>query len=70
MRVATISSPETEAQLRAAQAQVLRAKQALAEAVALIAQRQSAAYSGLREAVMANPTGESESMFGSILTAA
>jgi HlyD family secretion protein len=39
--VATISSPETEAQLRAAQAQVLKAKQALAEAVALIAQRQS-----------------------------
>jgi HlyD family secretion protein len=37
--VATISSPETEAQLRGAQAQVLRAKQALAEAVALIAQR-------------------------------
>jgi HlyD family secretion protein len=40
-RVATISSPETEAQLRAAQAQVLKAKQALAEAVALIAQRKS-----------------------------
>ena len=39
--VATISSPETEAQLRAAQAQVLKAKQALAGAVALIAQRQS-----------------------------
>ncbi|WP_245431245.1 HlyD family secretion protein [Rhodoplanes roseus] len=39
--VATISSPETEAQLRGAQAQVLRAKQALAEAVALIAQRTS-----------------------------
>ncbi|MGA7657028.1 MAG: HlyD family efflux transporter periplasmic adaptor subunit, partial [Methylocella sp.] len=39
--VATISSPETEAQLRGAQAQVLKAKQALAEAVALIAQRQS-----------------------------
>src|SRR5262245_279924 len=39
--VATISSPETEAQLRAAQAQVLKAKQALAEAVALIAQRKS-----------------------------
>ena len=39
--VATISSPETEAQLRAAQAQVLKAKQALAEAVALIAQRNS-----------------------------
>jgi HlyD family secretion protein len=40
-RVATISSPETEAQLRAAQAQVLKAKQALASAVALIAQRKS-----------------------------
>ncbi len=39
--VATISSPETEAQLRAAQAQVLKAKQALAESVALIAQRKS-----------------------------
>jgi HlyD family secretion protein len=39
--VATISSPETEAQLRSAQAQVLKAKQALAEAVALIAQRNS-----------------------------
>ena len=39
--VATISSPETEAQLRAAQAQVLKAKKALAEAVALIAQRKS-----------------------------
>jgi len=39
--VATISSPETEAQLRAAQAQVLKAKQALAETVALIAQRKS-----------------------------
>src|SRR6516165_12473898 len=39
--VATISSPETEAQLRAAQAQVLKAKQALAEAIALIAQRKS-----------------------------
>src|SRR5262249_1354329 len=39
--VATISSPETEAQLRAAQAQVLKAKQALASAVALIAQRKS-----------------------------
>jgi HlyD family secretion protein len=39
--VATISSPETEAQLRAAQAQVLKAKQAFAEAVALIAQRKS-----------------------------
>ena len=39
--VATISSPETEAQLRGAQAQVLRAKKSLAEAVALIAQRRS-----------------------------
>lgn len=39
--VATISSPETEAQLLGAQAQVLRAKQELAEAVALIAQRVS-----------------------------
>ena len=39
--VATISSPETEAQLRGAQAQVLKAKQSLAEAVALIAQRKS-----------------------------
>jgi HlyD family secretion protein len=39
--VATISSPETEAQLRAAQAQVLKSKKALAEAVAQIAQRQS-----------------------------
>ncbi len=39
--VATISSPETEAQLRGAQAQVLRAKKSLAEAVALIAQRTS-----------------------------
>ena len=39
--VATISSPETEAQLRAAQAQVLKAKQALAEALALITQRKS-----------------------------
>jgi HlyD family secretion protein len=39
--VAAISSPETEAQLRAAQAQVLKAKQAFAEAVALIAQRKS-----------------------------
>src|SRR5215475_7038360 len=39
--VATISSPETEAQLRAAQAQVLRAKQSLAEAVALVAQHNS-----------------------------
>jgi HlyD family secretion protein len=39
--VATIPSPEYEAQLRGAQAQVLSAKQALAEAVALIAQRNS-----------------------------
>src|SRR5262249_18376160 len=39
--VATISAPETDAQLRAAQAQVLRSKQALAEAVALVAQRNS-----------------------------
>ena len=39
--VATISSPETEAQLRNAQAQVLKAKQALAEANALIVQRKS-----------------------------
>jgi HlyD family secretion protein len=39
--VATISSPETEAQLRAAQAQVIKAKQVLAKAVALIAQRKS-----------------------------
>jgi HlyD family secretion protein len=39
--VATISAPETEAQLRSAQAQVLKAKQAYAEAVALIAQRNS-----------------------------
>src|SRR3974377_36478 len=39
--VATISSPETEAQLRAAEAQVLKAKKALAEAMALIAQRKS-----------------------------
>ena len=39
--VATISSPETEAQLRAAEAQVLKAKHALAEAEALIAERQS-----------------------------
>ena len=39
--VATISSPETEAQLRAAQAQVLKSKKALAEAIANIAQRQS-----------------------------
>jgi len=39
--VATISSPDTEAQLRAAQAQVLKAKKALAEALALIAQRKT-----------------------------
>ena len=39
--VATISSPETEAQLRGAQAQVLKAKKALAETIALIAQRKS-----------------------------
>ena len=39
--VATISSPETEAQLRSAQAQVLKSKKAMAEAVALIAQRKS-----------------------------
>ncbi len=39
--VGTISSPETQAQLRGAQAQVLKAKQASAEAVALIAQRKS-----------------------------
>jgi HlyD family secretion protein len=39
--VATISSPETEAQLRNAQAQVLKAKRALAEANALIVQRKS-----------------------------
>jgi len=36
-----ISSPETEAQLRGAQAQVLKAKKALAEALANIAQRKS-----------------------------
>jgi HlyD family secretion protein len=39
--VATISSPETEAQLRGAQAQLLKAKKSLAETVALIAQRKS-----------------------------
>jgi HlyD family secretion protein len=39
--VARISSPEYEAQLRGARAQVLRAKQALAEAEALIAQRKA-----------------------------
>ena len=39
--IARISSPETEAQLRGAQAQELTAKQTLAEAEALIAQRKS-----------------------------
>src|SRR6516165_963468 len=39
--VATISSPDTEAELLAAQAKVLKAKQAIAEAVARIAQRKS-----------------------------
>jgi HlyD family secretion protein len=39
--VATISSPETEAQLRGAQQKVLQAKQDFAAAVALIAQRKS-----------------------------
>lgn len=39
--VAVISSPETEAELRGAQAQLLKAKQALAEAQALIVQRKS-----------------------------
>jgi HlyD family secretion protein len=39
--VGIISSPETEAQLREAQAHLLKAKQALAEAQALIAQRNS-----------------------------
>lgn len=39
--VGTISSPETEAQLRAAQAQVLKAKQALAAAMAQIDQAKS-----------------------------
>ncbi len=39
--VATISSPETEAQLRQAQAELLKAKQALVSAVADIAQRKS-----------------------------
>ncbi len=39
--VATISSPETEAQLRAAEAQVVKAKRALAASVAIIAQRKS-----------------------------
>lgn len=39
--VARVASPEYEAQLRSAQAQVLRARQALVEAEALIAQRKS-----------------------------
>src|SRR5215470_12988413 len=39
--VARISSPEYEAQLRGARAQVLKAKQTLAEAAALIVQRKS-----------------------------
>lgn len=39
--IARIVSPEYEAQLRAAEAQVLRARQSLAEAEALIAQRKS-----------------------------
>jgi HlyD family secretion protein len=39
--VATISSPETEAQLRNAQAQVLKAQQDVAAAVANVAQRKS-----------------------------
>src|SRR5258708_8998704 len=39
--VATISSPETEDELRNAQAQELKAKQALASAVAVIAERKS-----------------------------
>jgi len=39
--IARISSPEYEAQLRGARSQVLKAKQALAEAEALIAQRKS-----------------------------
>ena len=39
--IAVISAPEYEAQLRGAQAQVLKAKQALAEAEAMIAERQS-----------------------------
>jgi HlyD family secretion protein len=39
--IARISSPEYEAQLRGARAQVLKAKQTLAEAVALIVQRKS-----------------------------
>src|SRR5215475_7323568 len=39
--IAVISSPEYEAQLRGAQAQVLKAEQALAEAEAMIAERRS-----------------------------
>jgi len=39
--VATISSPETEAQLRQAEANLLKAKRSLAEADAVIAQRKS-----------------------------
>lgn len=39
--VATISSPETEAQLRNAQAELLKSKQDLAAAVATVAQRKS-----------------------------
>lgn len=39
--IGRVASPEYEAQFRAAQAQVLRARQALAEAEALIAQRKS-----------------------------
>jgi HlyD family secretion protein len=39
--VATISSPDTEAELRKAEAQVLKSKRSLAEAVANIAQRKS-----------------------------
>jgi HlyD family secretion protein len=39
--VATISSPDTEAELRNAEAQVLKAKKSLAEALANIAQRKS-----------------------------
>jgi len=39
--VAVVSSPETEAQLRGAQAQLLKAKQALVEAEAQIVQRKS-----------------------------
>jgi len=39
--VAVISSPETEAQLRSAQAQLLKAKQAMAEVEAQIVQRKS-----------------------------